>query len=164
MYSVLILVFLICYNLSKGHPPKSTFLEVLGALWRKQCILYSWSTLYIAVSKCKVRGFWFFCFDLSTFTKSVCIKGIFYWGLFLRILVQHQLLKFYMLYSFILEISFAPSRKKRCYFSHGPSCTLYFQGIVCPQSCFLMLIYHYPNSMSKTDSFKTFFICDAPYK
>ena len=92
---------------------------------------------------------------------SVCIKRIFYWGLFLRVLVQHWLLKFYMLYSFILH--FAPSSKKRCYFSHGPPCTLYFQGIVCPKPCFLILIYHYPNSMSKTDSFKTFFICDAPY-
>ena len=54
--------------------------------------------------------------------------------------------------------------KKRCYFSHGPPYTLYFRGIVCPKTCFLNLIYYYPNSMSKTDSFKKFFICDAPYK
>ena len=86
--------------------------------------------------------FWLFYFDLLIFTKSVCIKGIFYCGLFLRILDQHWLLKFHILYSFLLKISLAPPRKKRCYFSHGPPCTLYFQGIVCPKPCFLILIWH----------------------
>ena len=56
MYRALILVFLICYSSSKGHPPKSPFLEVLGALWRKQCIHLSWNTMYIA--GCFVL-FWF---------------------------------------------------------------------------------------------------------
>ena len=50
-------------------------------------LLPTWSTLYITFSKCKVLWFWLFCFDLSLFTKSVWIKGIFYCGLFLWILV-----------------------------------------------------------------------------
>ena len=81
-------------------------------------------------------------------------KRHFLWGLFLRILVQHQLLKFHILYSFLLEISLALSRKKRCYFSHGPPFTLCFQCLVCPKPCFLILICYYPNFMSKTDFFK----------
>ena len=53
---------------------------------------------------------------------------------------------------------FCSAKKKRCYFSHGLPCTLYFQGIVCPKPCFLVLICHYPNSMSKTDFCKMSFI------
>ena len=50
---------------------------------------------------------------------------------------------------FILEISIVPSRKQRCYLSHGSPCTLYFQDIVCPKPYFLILICHFLNSMSK---------------
>ena len=90
---------------------------------------------------------------MSLFTQSVFIKGIFYCRLFLWILVQYWLFKFRIVYSFILEISLAPSRKHDplSYFSHGPPCTLYFQGIVFPKPCFLILICHFANSMSKTD-------------
>ena len=35
------------------------------------------STLYIALSKCKVSWFQLFYSDLSLFTQSVCIKGIY---------------------------------------------------------------------------------------
>ena len=96
-----------------------------------------------------MSSFRLFCLDLQLFTQSVCIEGTFSCGLFLWILVHHQLLKFHILYSFILEIYLAPSRKQRCYFSHGPPCTLYFQGVVCSKPGFLMLICHFTNSMSK---------------
>ena len=96
-------------------------------------LLLSWSTLYRTFSKWKVSWFWLFYFDLSLFTQSACIKCIFYCGLFLPILVQHQLFKFHILYSFTLEIFLPPSKRKPCNFSHGLPCALYFQGIVCPE-------------------------------
>ena len=81
-----------------------------GSAKEVMILLLSWSTLYITFSKCKVSWFLLFYFDLPLFTKSVCIKSMFYCGLFLRVLVQYLLLKFHILYSFILEISLAPSR------------------------------------------------------
>ena len=63
----------------------------------------------------------------------------------------------HILYSFLLEIYHALSRKKRCDFLHGPPFTLCFQCLVCPKSCFLILICYYPNFMSKTDFFKNVF-------
>ena len=61
--------------------------------------------------------FWLFYFDLLIFTKSVCIKGIFYCGLFLRISDQHWLLKFHILYSFLLKISLAPPKRNMLLFA-----------------------------------------------
>ena len=94
MYSVLILVvfILILQHLPKIRIKKAFILEISRAPRKKAVKLrLSWSTLYIASSKCIVSWFWSFYFDLSTFTTSVCIKDIFYWRLFLRILVTQIL-------------------------------------------------------------------------
>ena len=40
-------------------------------------LLLLWSTLSIALSKCKVSWFQLFYFDLSLFTQSACVKGIY---------------------------------------------------------------------------------------
>ena len=135
--NVAIWFFLVCYNQSKVHLQ---------------------STLDIAVSKCKVPGFWLFCFDLSTFTKMLCIKDIFHWGVIFADF-SSALVTQILYVKFLHSGNFFCSVKKETMLL----CTLHFQGIVCPKPCFLILIYHHPNSMSKTDSFKTFFICDAPY-
>ena len=43
-------------------------------------LLVLWSTLYIAVSKCKISSFLFFYFNLPLFTQTVCLKGIYSWN------------------------------------------------------------------------------------
>ena len=83
MFSVLILGpsfwFTVAYPKSMC---KSNLVFVnLGALRRKKKILpLSWSTLYIAISKCIVCWFYFFNFNFSLFTQNACMKVIYSWN------------------------------------------------------------------------------------
>ena len=83
MFSVLILGpsfwFAVAYPKSMC---KSNLVFVnLGALRRKKKILpLSWSTLYIAISKCIVCWFYFFYFNFSLFTQNACMKVIYSWN------------------------------------------------------------------------------------
>ena len=79
MYSVLILVFYFDLPLLI----QSACVKIKFS-WTSRCsakepviLLRSWSTLYIACSKCKIPWFLFFYFDLSLFTQTVCLKGIY---------------------------------------------------------------------------------------
>ena len=71
MYDVLIFLFLICFaTFCPKSLCKSYFLEILGAL-------LSWSTLYIAFSRCIVSLYYFFYFVLPCFTQKNFCKVIF---------------------------------------------------------------------------------------
>ena len=82
MYNVLILVFYFDLPLLI----QSACVKVKFS-WTSRCsvkeaviLLRSWSTLYIAFSKCKVSWFLFFYFDLPLFTQTVCLIGFYSWS------------------------------------------------------------------------------------
>ena len=80
MFSVLILGLLFWFVVTypKSMCKSNLFFVNLGALRRKKKILpHSWTTLYIAISKCIVCWFYFFYFDFPLFTKNACMKVIY---------------------------------------------------------------------------------------
>ena len=139
--------YLLYFNLSLLT--ESTYVKV-NFPWNFRCspkeaviLLLSWSTFYMAFSNYVVSSFWFFFLDLPLFTQSVCIKRlIFMWIIFadFRLALVTPVRCLICLYSGNFSCSVKKAKVLLLYyFLHDPPCKLYFQDILCPKPCLLIL-------------------------